>query len=100
MTTKEALRLISEETIPEKTWLECERVLLKDGICPACAADGARSILGPHQEGSPEEYAGRWCYNCEQFFPDANQARGIENEDYGGAIDGMGNVFSDADPGL
>ena len=72
-------------------WREASMALVAGGYCPACAGRGERSALAPWHRGNAEEYSGRECYTCEEFF-----AFGEQFPEYFAAED----CHSDADPGL
>ena len=78
---KEA-RKLAKELAKADRWNEEQRrmyatlkkVFVAAGQCPACYInDGTISPLGKMQPGNREEYAGRACSNCEEFFPCGEQ---------------------------
>lgn len=92
MKTSDYFRILAPSNYPsDAEYAEAEACLLHAGYCPACARRGERARLGRHTPGNAYEYAGRACLECEEFWPDAEQA------EYAMAGD---DCHSDADPGL
>lgn len=89
-TLKQALAYVKSEEYIREDWREAERVITAAGLCTHCASDGVKSRLGPWEPGNPDEYAGRTCYVCEEFYKCGDQPEYDHSPD----------CFSDADPGL
>lgn len=77
-----------------KLWDKLEKEIVNAGLCPSCAtADEDKpfvSHLGKWEAGNAENYAGKECPNCNEFW-----RCGIDPE-----YDISPDCFSDADPGL
>ena len=71
-------------------WSKARAVLVEAGQCPACLInDGEARDLSDWQPGNADDYAGRQCMTCEEFFPCGEQP------EYK-----LDTWMGDADPGL
>lgn len=84
-----AQALNAQDDCDPAAWKEVETTLVRLGICPDCAAEGYRSRLRKWIPGDFYSYAGRECFECENFFPCGDQPSYERCESP-----------SDADPGL
>ena len=86
------IKAIAEaENFDRVAYRAAEKDLVDAGICPSCAAnDGITTKLMKWEPGNSENYAGRECPLCEEFF------RCGEQLEYDAGPD----CFSDADSGL
>ena len=69
----------------------CEKLIVSYGLCPSCVvSEGKRRHLSSWEPGNSENYAGRECAWCQEFFRCGEQPEYDQSPD----------CFSDADPGL
>jgi hypothetical protein len=94
MTLDEAIAIMKSDSPPKmspaefKQIREAEKVIVRAGLCPSCACDGAKNKLGEWQEGDVYNNAGRECLQCEDFHvcgpqPEYELADGPSDADSG-----------------